>query len=412
MEEYKSIQNIAILNMACSKMLKDKFNISLSNENIDKLLNEISSEIENEYCSLSTITLHELNNMTLSKIKKIYQNYIAHASPTSKNSEQNSDTTPETPIATTHTVASTISATTSSSIQTIKDNENEVLDDDYINYKLKELETKRRIIPKINFIQDEHSQQSNIKEVNIKDANIKDSREKNNKNSDNIYKHNPISITIPQSSINNNHLYKNFIINSLNRDWLKNPNRNNIRCNVSIDINKNILYPQCICFPKFVKNLTPYILMNINDGTKNVFYTFVCVSSFQDSRWDIWNPVDNIENIVLNNKLWILKFYDFCNNELNLGNDAINVLEVSKIDEKLYEIRIDADDNNYMDGDNILIKMNNNNINTFKIKKYNTSLITIFHETKIINIDDFINSKILNIYNQYSLIIKYHYNDK
>ncbi len=377
MEDYKNIQNTVILNTACSKMLKEKFNIILTDEQMNKLLTEISNEVSNE-CSTLSLTINELNNITLSKIKKIYQNYIAHSSPSSKNSEN-------------------IEREKSNNT-----NENGVLDDDYINYKLKELENKRRIIPKI-------SSEEKISEPTISTATFNTSQI--NQQQEYVYKPNPISITLPQ--IDTKFSYKNFIINSLNRDWCKNPNRNNIKCNLTLDNNNHILYPQCICFPTFVKKLTPYVLMNINDGTKNIFFTFTCSSTNSDNRWDIWVPVENVENIVLTNKLWSIKFYDFTNNELNLGEDAISILEVNKNDKykDYFDLKINYDTmyNMFMIGDMITIKIYDGTQRICKIKEIHNDIITISDSKNELSLNDFINAKLLNMYNQYSFIIKYHY---
>lgn len=379
MEDYKNIQNVAILNIACIKMLKEKFNITLSDDKLEKLITEISNEVVKE-CETMNLNIKELNNITLSKIKKIYQNYVLNSSPSSKISE---------------------------TIEREKSNnnlENQILDDDYINYKLKELEIKRKIIPQT---------QNNLETNNISDNTLNFNGVNNNTSSNAkevIYKTNPISITLP-STLETKKMYKNFIINSLNRDWFKNPSRNNIKCNITLDYNNNILYPYCICFPKFVKNITPYVLMNINDGSKNIFYTFTCLKSYNDSRWDLWFPIKNVENILLYNKLWSIKFYDFTNNELDLGSDCISVLEVSK-NKNMFDLKINSTDNNFMKNDKINIRTYDGKIHLCKIFSYENELLTIYDEKDELTIDDFINSKILNIYNQYSFIIKYHYIEK
>lgn len=379
MEDYKNIQNVAILNIACTKMLKEKFNITLSDDKIEKLITEISNEVVKE-CESMNLNIKELNNITLSKIKKIYQNYLLNSSPSSKTSE---------------------------TIEREKSNhnlENQILDDDYINYKLKELEVKRKIIPQT---------QNNFEANNISDNTLNFNTVNNNTSTNGkevIYKTNPISITLP-STLESKKMYKNFIINSLNRDWFKNPSRNNIKCNITLDYNNNILYPHCICFPKFVKNITPYVLMNINDGSKNVFYTFTCLKSYNDSRWDLWFPIKNVENISLYNKLWSIKFYDFTNNELDLGSDSISVIEVSK-NKNMFDLKINSTDNNFIKNDKINIRTYDGKIHLCKIFSYENELLTIYDEKDELNIDDFINSKILNIYNQYSFIIKYHYIEK
>jgi len=73
MEDYKHVQNLYILGTACNKMLKEKFNITLSDEKMQILIEEVSREVLTEYGSIQLKT-HQLNNITLSKIKNMYIN--------------------------------------------------------------------------------------------------------------------------------------------------------------------------------------------------------------------------------------------------------------------------------------------------------------------------------------------------
>ena len=59
MEDYKNIQNVAILNIACTKMLKEKFNIILTDDKIEKLITEISNEVIKE-CESMNLNIKEL----------------------------------------------------------------------------------------------------------------------------------------------------------------------------------------------------------------------------------------------------------------------------------------------------------------------------------------------------------------
>jgi len=236
-----------------------------------------------------------------------------------------------------------------------------------------------------------------------------------------LYKANPISITLP--SVNDKIHYKNFIINSLNRDWARNVQRNNIKFNISVDVYANTFYPQCICFPSFVKNITPYVLMNITDNSKSLFYSFTCDNKTRaSSKWDTWYPVDDVENISLQNKTWSIKFYDFMNNELDLGSDNISITEVSSKNEKEFLLKIpmhsDSYDNNFNINDIISIRTYSGKVYNKKITDYvkaernsdGINIMTIIDDNNELVIDDFINSRILNTNNQYSFIIKYCFN--
>lgn len=234
-----------------------------------------------------------------------------------------------------------------------------------------------------------------------------------------VFKQNPISIMLP-SNLNDKIYYKNFIINSLNRDWARSPVRNLIKFNITFDLYHNTFYPQCVCFPKHVKQMTPYVLMNISDASKNMFYSLTCTSSSNDSNWDIWYPVENSENIILQNKTWTIKFYDFTNNELELGADDMHVEEVSKQDNN-YVLKFNLPqysyDNNFMPNDMINIRINNGKTYLKKVISYekgqNTyNTMTINDDKNELILEDFINSTIMNTKNQYSVIIKYHYNQR
>jgi hypothetical protein len=425
MEDYKHVQNLYILGTACNKMLKEKFNITLSDEKIQILIEEVSREVLQEYGSIQLKT-HQLNNITLSKIKNMYTNqfhnqsakpsYLAnhqslplhsqHQTSTQQLSQQPPEQLLPTQPSSSEQILNTQSSPSKSSSYPSTPTNVDILDDDMINHKLKELEARRKIIPNYSYLPSEN--QPEIYESNTpQQQNI-------------IYKANPISITLP--SVNDKIHYKNFIINSLNRDWARNIQRNNIKFNISVDVYSNSFYPQCICFPSFVKNITPYVLMNITDNSKNIFYSFTCNNTQVNSKWDTWYPVDDVENISLQNKTWSIKFYDFMNNELDLGSDNISIMEVSSKNDKEYILKIqlplDSYDNNFNNNDNIYIRTYNGKVYNKKITDYvkaernsdGINIMTIIDDNNELVMDDFINSKILNTNNQYSFIIKYCFN--
>jgi hypothetical protein len=309
------------------------------------------------------------------------------------------------------------------------------MDNDNINKKLKELEYTRNILPQISNINEIYN---NINKQSLSQTPQTPQQQIQYKNIENY----PISINIPSEiQSKNNILYKNFIINSNNRDWFLNPDRNNIKCNITIDIKLNIIYPVCLCFPKKFKYITPYILMNISDGIKNIIYTFIC--KIQNDKWDIWIPSNkNIENISLNNQTWIISFYDFTNNLLELGNDNINIIKYEYIydnnndkndnndnnDKKYIKLILDIDYNNGNNiisnngngngngnGNNNIIIRTNNGLYINKIIKEigeinNKCYIVILNDNKETKENKDINynkSKILIMSEQYSCIIKY-----
>lgn len=382
MELYNKNENKELLFNGSIKMLKDKYNLLINNDELLSILNDIYLKINNKYKNNNKITLNELNKFTLINMKEHIDNNIRYQHEQQERQERQELKEQQERQEQQDKQEQENKKQKNISIEKI---ENTLLDNDVLNLKLKELEMNRRIIPSINT------------EI------LKD--DKLNNMLFNQQHTNPISITIPQQNITKN--YKHFIINSNNRDWFLNSNRNNLKVNVSINIKHNIMYPECICFPKYIKNITPYILMNISDGIKNIIYTFIC--KVQNDKWDIWEPCCNdVENIDLNNQSWIITFYDFTNNLLDLGNDNIEIVNIEEHNKTLglYKLKINNLNNlnNFNKNDKIILRAYNgifHNINIIDI--YNNGIII---DDKL-SIDDFTNSRILNMSSQYSCIIKY-----
>jgi hypothetical protein len=361
MNDYKSNANLTILLSACKKMLKEKFDISLADDKIQTLLNDTINSIETEYATID-LKCNELNNMTLSKIKKMFT---------------------YNPLP--------------------KTNTNNILDDDTISMKLRELEAKRQIIPTYESLPNENEQiQQSISIQQVAPLQAVQ----------------PITFKLPENTSIKDRIYKTFIINSLNRDWIKNPSRNNIKFNVPMNLDNYEFYPDCVCFPSFVKNISPYVILNISDGTKKIYYTFIPIHSVSgNTKWDIWKPTDNVENIVLGHKHWSIKFYDFLNHELDLGLDDTNVIEVKKIVDTQYstfsiklQLLEHSFENNFNANDCVIIKCNNK-AHYVSVQSYNNESRTmiIVDKKNELKPEDFINSKIMNTCNQFSFIIKYFY---
>jgi hypothetical protein len=124
---------------------------------------------------------------------------------------------------------------------------------------------------------------------------------------------------------------KTLIINSYSRDWINNPIRNQLSFTVNIDLQNNIIQPLKILFPKYVKDITPYIILVITDNHKTFKYNFLYSKTC--GKWDIWkliNKDNNINNnINLANKNWKINFLDYLNNNLNLGRDDIKISQIN-----------------------------------------------------------------------------------
>jgi hypothetical protein len=173
--------------------------------------------------------------------------------------------------------------------------------------------------------------------------------------------------------------------------------------------------------PKYIKNITPYINMIIDDGKKTQKFQFILSNAnANNGSWDLWDIIngehDNLNNFInLTNKDWVISFTDFLNNKLNLGTDNININRISRtIEDNQYNITIDMKDivlfneyyleynNKY---DNILLKTIDDEDIILKILEINNNVITVLSDKNII---DYVDSTLLNYKAQYTIILKYH----
>ena len=247
---------------------------------------------------------------------------------------------------------------------------------------------------------------------------------------------------------------KTLIINSFSRDWINNPKRNQLSFTVNIDLQSNIIEPLKILFPRYVKDISPYIVLVITDNHRTFKYNFLYSKS--SGRWDIWelinkdSKVNNINNnINLANKTWKIHFLDYLGNELNLGKDDIKISQINdyqlnygnntsidtNIDnilsssssltqrqqqrqQSFYEINIDYSNQLEYDEYNLgtvskydcmLLKTYKNNYVNIKVLEVNGDLgkIIMLNENGLEK-EDFVNSSLLNYGAQYSLILTYY----
>ena len=190
MENYLSNNNKQLILSASIEMLKDKFEIILPLNELNKILNNIYSHIYNT--NNNDLTIYDLNKLTLTNLKIYIENIIKKQNSNNEINENNKK---------------------NETFETIQKIDTKIMDNDYINNKLKELEYNRRILPSISTDLYKDDSVANILQNNI----------------------NPVSINIPSQNYIKKK-YKNFIINSNNRDWFLHSNRNNIIFNIQINI--------------------------------------------------------------------------------------------------------------------------------------------------------------------------------
>ncbi len=458
-DDFRQEKNKMVINVATEKMIMDKYNLNIDKLELKGIVEKVIISICNDAILIKRIgKLIELNTIALTKIKDYIEVNIINKSANSAN-----------------TVISDELKTSDDVIDSInKYNTDELLS------KVIELEEKRKTVntlasaenANIN-ISSEHSstisagtpnttigipgtpgttqQSPSISYTSFQPTQTYQKYSLvNNVNVENLETIAYIiekmeSIMNNKKNINN----KTLIINSYNRDWTIYNNRNNLSLSINIDLTKNIIEPKKLLMPKYVKNITPYITMTINDGKKTQKFQFILSVSATTAttattatdvvgtggNWDTWtimnNELETINNIIqLNNKEWVISFTDFLNNELELGCDCININRITKtFNDNQYNIITEKTDmlgysgyhldliNKY---DNILLKTSDDNDILLKVLEIDDNNITVLYkddkDDKDVRgiwgpggtITDITEAYLLNCKAQYSIILAYH----
>ena len=400
-DDFKQEKNRKSIIIASEKMIKDKYNITIDNEELINIINGIVLSICNDAILIKNVVkLIELNTIALTKIRDYIEIKI---------------------------VRKTEEVLYHQEIPIEKELINNKFETEELLSKVLELEEKRKTVNSLVNLEQIKEADDHIISNNSIDANTTNTifspytviNTASNPANDNIELVAYI-IEKMESIINNkkNIGYKNLIINSYNRDWTIYNDRNNLSLSVNIDLNKNVIEPKKLLMPKYIKNITPYITMTINDGKKSQKFQFI-IGDSSYGCWDTWviinNERDNLNNIIsLNNKDWVITFTDFLNTELNLGNDNINISRISKaFEDNQYIITIDKKDiflyneyyleylNKY---DNILLKTCDDEDISLKIIEIIDNTITVFSDKNII---DYTDATLLNYKAQYTIVLTY-----
>jgi hypothetical protein len=423
-DEFKSDKNRDLIIQASNKMLLDKYKLSLRADILINIINTIILSMSKDAILMNnTVKLMELNTITLAKMKDYIMKNIDNIN--SANIIDNNENNTINDVNTTELNKENYN------------NKTEILTNEELLIRVKEYEHKRDIS---NTIYENN--------IDISLPLIDNTNSTNNINNTLISEIMEKVLISLNKNTDTNINKKTLVINSYSRDWINNPNRNKLTFTVNIDLANNIIEPLKILFPKYVKELTPYIILVITDNHKTFKYTFIYAKS--SGKWDIWkliNKGDNINNnINLTNKNWRINFLDYLNNELNLGKDNIKISNINdyktdlydntnlyietNIDNlltssnrdinkfNLYEINIDYSNileydeyklNVVSKYDHMQIKMNNNEYINMKVIDINNDMgkIIILNETNLMK-DVFINSSLLNYGAQYSIILTYY----
>lgn len=373
-DDFKSDKNINLIFNAASKMIKDKYSNVDTNDN--DLINIIKSIILS-ICSdailiKKLVKLMELNKIALSKIKEHYDGII------------NRQNEPEI-------------------IKTEEKDESMKYDSEQLLLKVLELEEKRSVANSLANLQ---KQQSEVKEP---------------KQESFVQQSNPINFNVKileklevLSREKTKVIYKNIVINSYNRDWSNNPNRNKLSFTINIDLLKNNIKIDRLLLPKLIKYKTSFVTMTINNNKHAQKIIFILKTSSNETAWDIWENINSDNILLITNKNWHISFTDFLNNDLDMGQDNIDIIEVNDNLNNIYDLTIDNGNKMKFDSfgvslinkyDNILIKTNSGDNIQGKVLHINDNILSVYIE----NIEKKIlmNSSLLNYKGQYTVMMSY-----
>lgn len=480
-DEFKSVKNRSLIIQASTKMLLDKYRLSLSAETLTNIMNAIISAMSKDAILMNnTIKLMELNTITLAKMKDyiiknmdtvrndanimpdIEENILGSGSDVNASVSNGSGVSS---VSVSDVNASNSISNTTDANGTYKEeysyNKGDILSNEELLIRVKEYENSRAISTTIltsggstgsgsggaSGLDNSQSSQSSqaspqapLTPLTLPSI-LPEIMEK--------------VLTSINTSTNTFVNKKTLIINSFSRDWVNNPKRNQLSFTVNIDLQSNIIEPLKILFPRYVKDISPYIVLVITDNHRTFKYNFLYSKS--SGKWDIWklinkdSKVNNINNSInLANKTWKIHFLDYLNNELNLGKDDIKISQITdynmnygnntsidtNIDnilmpsqhnltkdaknkrQSFYEINIDYSNQLEYDEynlgivskyDNLLLKTYKNNYVNIKVMEVNDDLgkIIMLNDSGLEK-EDFVNSSLLNYGAQYSLILTYY----
>jgi hypothetical protein len=421
-DEFKSEKNRNLIVQASTKMLLEKYNLSLNADVLLGIIQTIITAMSKDAVLMNnTVKLMELNTITLTKMKDYI---IKNMNPVNPQVSIEEETDANVNIPHPEHI----------------NNRGDILTNEELLLRVKEYEHSRVITNTIvATIDTETNATGTGAEIATGNANagvmpnIADIMDK--------------VITSLNKSTNTFVNKKTLIINSYSRDWINFPSRNQLSFTVNIDLQNNVIAPLKILFPNYVKDATPYITMVVTDNHRTFKYNFLY--SKTSGKWDIWkliNKDNNINNnINLLNKKWKIHFLDYLNHELDLGRDDIKISQVCdytthKYDTKsmdtsidtilmprnhrpqlnLYEIDIDYSNQFEYDEyklnivskcDYMQMKTANNKYVNMKVLEVNNDLgkiIMLNEMTNEMTKDDFVNASLLNYAAQYSLILTYY----
>ena len=372
--------NIEMLYNASNNMILDKYKMNVGKNKLKEIIFKIVDVIAKDSNIINTKTLKELNKLTLVKVKEFIETNLKKIPPPSPK-QVLTEPIPE--------------------IQENIPFEKNIINDDDLMNKMKSLEENRNIMNSLsinslngNNINYLHNDIDPDKTNNVEDIKLLLIELIGSKS------------TSTDTKEVKQQIKKDLFINSINRDWGFNKEINNLKLNIGIDIKNFYIELHKIFLPCYIKNDTPYINLVFADNTKSQNYNLVFNKT--SGNWDEWISINNtVDTININSKNWKISLYDNMNNELHLYKDDIDIKEAMK-DNNNFKLKL-TDTYKYHNlkaNDFIIIKTNDNKNHNKKIINIENDEITV-SDIGII-LEDFINSKIAVIKDQFSINLKYY----
>ena len=302
-DEFKSVKNRSLIIQASTKMLLDKYRLSLSAETLTNIMNAIISAMSKDAILMNnTIKLMELNTITLAKMKDyiiknmdtvrndanimpdIEENILGSGSNGSGGSGVSSgDVNASGSVSDSNTIDASGAYKEEYSY-----NKGDILSNEELLIRVKEYENSRAISTTIltsggstgsgsggasgldNSQSSQASPQAPLTPLTLPSI-LPEIMEK--------------VLTSINTSTNTFVNKKTLIINSFSRDWVNNPKRNQLSFTVNIDLQSNIIEPLKILFPRYVKDISPYIVLVITDNHRTFKYNFLYSKSSESGTF-------------------------------------------------------------------------------------------------------------------------------
>ena len=455
-DEFKSEKNRSLIIQASTKMLFEKYNLTLNADVLQNIIQAIITAMSKDAVLMNnTVKLMELNTITLAKMKDyITKNIEAMNAPAAPVPVSVAAPTVPTSIPADASPQQGVDDTAAAATQYSGYNKGDILTNEELLLRVKEYEHSRVMATTIlaNIDATTATAAATAVATAATEGTMANAAQSNTVPSVAVADIMEKVISSMNTSTNTYVNKKTLIINSYSRDWINNPSRNQLSFTVNIDLQSNIIEPLKILFPAYVKDMSPYITMVITDNHRTFKYNFLY--SKTSGKWDIWkliNKGNNINNnINLANKKWKINFFDYLNHELNLGRDDIKISQVSdytthKYDNQmmdtnidtilmpetrkrpqepqhspsnLYEVGIDFSDqfeydeyklNNISKYDYVQLKTYRNTFVNMKVLEVDNDIgkIIMLNENNLTK-EDFVNASLLNYGSQYSLILTYY----